>query len=175
MRVYKPSLYRKDPVLLYIYLGLAAMLLICVFFFGSLQWKTYQLTQETEALSAKIEQQKFFQERVKRQKEKNRPDEQRIITMLRTQKSSDPGLYPQLLDSIEKTWSPRLAILNLKLEAGQNAMLEIAVADLKEAFLFVERLNSINQNTIAALVRHSTRTVENQASALVAHIVIERK
>ncbi|OCA59146.1 hypothetical protein A9R10_21695 [Aeromonas piscicola] len=95
--------------------------------------------------------------------------------MLQEQASSEQRLYPLLLNAIENTWSSRLAILGLKLErAGKQAKLDIAVADLEEAFLFVERLNAVDPQTIATLVRHGTRTVANQANTLVAHIEIER-
>ncbi len=172
---YKISIYKKDPVLFGIYFFLSVFLFSCLIFLGSLQWENYLLIQEAEELSVKIEQKQFIQERAMRQKEKNIPDDRRIVAMLKAQKSAEPRLYPQLLDAIEQTWSPRLAILSLKLEsAGQNAKLDITVTDLEEAFLFVERLNAVNPQTIATLVRHGTRAVSDQSSTLVAHIEIER-
>lgn len=175
IRAYNISTWRQDPLTLGIHISLAVILLACASFVGSLQWEQHLLTQEIEALAAKIEQQNFLQERVKRQEEKNSPDHRKVVTMLQEQASSEQRLYPLLLNAIENTWSSRLAILGLKLErAGKQAKLDIAVADLEEAFLFVERLNAVDPQTIATLVRHGTRTVANQANTLVAHIEIER-
>ncbi|QSR71967.1 hypothetical protein [Aeromonas jandaei] len=175
MRLYKISTWRQERVTLGIHIFLAVILLICAFFVAALQWEQHLLTQEVNMLAEKIEQQNLQQERVKRQEEKNSPEHRRILTMLQEHTSSEQRLYPLLLKAIENTWSSRLAILGLKLErSGKQVKLDIAVTDLEEAFLFVERLNAVNHQTIATLVRHSTRTVANQANTLVAHIEIER-
>ncbi|WZB61975.1 hypothetical protein WJ970_34615 [Achromobacter xylosoxidans] len=50
---------------------------------------------------------------------------------------------PAILRAVEKAWSPRVAMLGLKLEAGgKSARVEMLVASLKEAFAFVQRLNA---------------------------------
>lgn len=173
--LYKISTWRQEHVTLGIHILLAVILVVCASFVGSLQWAQHLLTQEVDMLAAKIEQQNFLRKQVKRQEEINSPDHRRILTILQEHASSEQRLYPLLLKAIENTWSSRLAILGLKLErSGKQVKLDIAVADLEEAFLFVERLNSVDHQTIATLVRHGTRTVANQASTLVAHIEIER-
>ena len=57
--------------------------------------------------------------------------------------TAEDRLRPAILRAVEKAWSPRVAMLGLKLEAGgKSARVEMLVASLKEAFAFVQRLNA---------------------------------
>ena len=89
-----------------------------------------------------LAQRRLQQEREQRRRLAQSPEEREIEALLSRQRAED-RLRPAILRAVEKAWSPRVAMLGLKLEAGgKSARVEMLVASLKEAFAFVQRLNA---------------------------------
>lgn len=72
--------------------------------------------------------------------------------------SAEDRLRPVLLRAIEQAWSPRLAVMNLKIEgAGKSVQLELMTVDLTEVFAFAVRLNA-EAGLRATVMRHGIKS-----------------
>ena len=75
-----------------------------------------------------LAQRRLQQEREQRRRLAQSPEEREIEALLSRQRAED-RLRPAILRAVEKAWSPRVAMLGLKLEAGgKSARVEMLVA-----------------------------------------------
>lgn len=136
------------------------------------EWRVLALRTEVASLEETLSQRRVALEREQRRRLAQSPEERQIETLLSRQRAED-RLRPAILRAVEKAWSPRLAMLGLKLETGGKAAhMELLVADLKQAFLFVKRLNETNRGFHAVVERHGMRPGD-QNQAIVASVLVE--
>lgn len=148
------------------------LLLVVVGLTAWREWSVLALRREVASMEDSLAQRRLQQEREQRRRLAQSPEEREIEALLSRQRAGD-RLRPAILRAVEKAWSPRVAMLGLKLEAGgKSARVEMLVASLKEAFAFVQRLNAAQPGFYAVVERHGLRPGDpNQA--IVVSIFVE--
>ncbi|BBH11633.1 hypothetical protein [Chromobacterium haemolyticum] len=155
--------------------GVAAIVLLTLLAaLGWRQWELELLAEDTAAWEQRREQQRFLREREQRRDQAASPEARKAQALLQAQGDDQTRLRPALLRAIEQAWSPRLGILSLHLEgAGKQARLELAAAELREVFHFVERLNLPSGQGQAQLLRHGLKPGDpNQAVLATVQVVL---
>ena len=133
-------------VLLLVMLGLLS---------GWRQWDLQALRNEVAQLEDQLVESRRMAQREARRMAS--PEERKLHEMLGAQNAED-RLRPELLRELERAWTPRIAIMNLRMErAGEAAQLELMVANLSEVFAFVARLNEAPGRLRATVMRHGIK------------------
>lgn len=138
---------------------LAVLLLLTIgLLSGWRQWDLLTLRSQVIQLEDMLAEQRVLQERALRRAKAQSPEERRLDAMLSAQVAED-RLRPMVLRALEQAWSPRMAIMNLKIEmAGKAAQLELMAADLSEVFAFAARLNVADSGLRASVMRHGIKS-----------------
>ena len=148
------------------------LLLVVVGLTAWREWSVLALRREVASMEDSLAQRRLQQEREQRRRLAQSPEEREIEALLSRQRAED-RLRPAILRAVEKAWSPRVAMLGLKLEAGgKSARVEMLVASLKEAFAFVQRLNAAQPGFYAVVERHGLRPGDPNR-AIVVSIFVE--
>lgn len=138
------------------------------------QWDTLALSNEVVRLEDQLAELRMVQEREARRRQALSPEERRLDAILSAQSAED-RLRPVILRALEQAWSPRIAIMNLRVEmSGQAAQLELMTADLSEIFAFVARLNVEDSGLRATVVRHGIKSGDVNLATL-ATVRVERR
>ena len=121
------------------------------------QWDVKALRTEVTQMQDRLAQVREQQERAKRRAEARSPEEKKIEALVVALNVED-RLQPMLLRHIEQAWSPRLAVMNVKIVgAGRSAQLELMAADMSEVFAFVARLDASGGDFRAMVMRHGIK------------------
>ena len=96
------------------------LLLVVVGLTAWREWSVLALRREVASMEDSLAQRRLQQEREQRRRLAQSPEEREIEALLSRQRAED-RLRPAILRAVEKAWSPRVAMLGLKLEAGGKA------------------------------------------------------
>ncbi|NHR08259.1 hypothetical protein HA052_24000 [Chromobacterium haemolyticum] len=156
--------------------GVAAVVLLTLLAaLGWRQWELELLAEDTAAWEQRQEQQRFLREREQRRDQAASPEARKVQALLQAQGDDQTRLRPALLRAIEQAWSPQLGILSLHLEgAGKQVRLELAAAELREVFHFVERLTLPSGQGQAQLLRHGLKPGDPNQTVLATVQVVLR-
>jgi len=138
------------------------------------QWDVQALRTEVTQMEDRLAQQLEQQERARRRAEAQSPEEKKVEALLAAQDAED-RLQPLLLRHIEQAWSPRLAVMSLKVvAAGRSAQLELMALDVSEVFAFVARLDASGGNFRSMVMRHGIKPGDRNL-ATVATVRVEMR
>lgn len=141
---------------------------------GWRQWDLLALRNEVIQLEDRLAEQRMLQERALRRAQAQSPEERRLDAMLSAQIAED-RLRPIVLRALEQAWTPRMAIMNLKIEmAGKSAQLELMASDLSEVFAFVARLNAADSGLRATVMRHGIKSGDPNLATM-ASVRVEKR
>ncbi|KNE27309.1 hypothetical protein [Achromobacter spanius] len=138
--------------------AIVVLLLLCVALLSAWrEWNLWALRVEVTRSESQLVERRMQHEREQRRVLAQSPEEKRVDAMLSAQSAED-RLRPVLLRAIEQAWSPRLAVMNLKIEgAGKSVQLELMTVDLTEVFAFAVRLNA-ESGLRATVMRHGIKS-----------------
>lgn len=138
--------------------AIVVLLLLCVALLSAWrQWDLWALRVEVSRFESQLVERRMQHEREQRRALAQSPEEKKVDALLSAQSAED-RLRPVLLRAVEHAWSPRVAVMNLKVEgAGKLVQLELMSVDLTEVFAFVARLNA-EQGLRATVMRHGIKS-----------------
>lgn len=173
LNFHTPDFAKRQGISVWAMLAVGLLLAVCLLSAWR-QWGLLDLRAQVNALEDRLAEQRMMQERALRRVQAQSPEERKVQALVLAQNAQD-RLRPELLRAIEQAWSPRLAIMSLKLEgAGQAANLEMLTADLKEVFAFVARLNTADSGVRAMVLRHSIKSGDPNLATL-ANVKVEKR
>ncbi|HCQ47425.1 hypothetical protein YH64_006765 [Achromobacter sp. LC458] len=138
--------------------AIVVLLLLCVGLLSAWrQWDLWALRVEVTRFESQLVERRMQQEREQRRALAQSPEEKKVDALVSAQSAED-RLRPVLLRAIEQAWSPRVAVMNLKIEgAGKTVQLELMAVDLTEVFAFAGRVNA-GEGIRATVMRHGIKS-----------------
>ncbi|MFC5475722.1 hypothetical protein [Paraherbaspirillum soli] len=132
------------------------------------------LQQEVDGLSDQLAQREQALKRAERGSKANSPEQRKVHELVAAQGGAAAKTRPAVLERLEQAWSPKVALLSIAVEgAGKQARIEAVTSDLKQAYIYVERLRNKESKTRATLLRHGIKAGDPNR-AVVFSVLVEQ-